>query len=300
MFEMRREHPQRENVRVTSDVITLADGRRLSWYEFGDPGGSPVIYTAGTPVSGLGGGCYDEAATAAGLRWISPDKPGYGASDYQRKRSVTGWGDDLATLAGHLGLDRFALAGESGGAPFTLAAARQLADRVSVVALIAAGGPMSAADREGMKMSARVMNWFARNAPALNTIRIAAMRRPLASPQRLERSLHRAMAAAPDAAHAAAVRIECEAVADALRPGSRATVQELALIKRAWTFPLSEVKTPVHLWHGALDRNAPIAFARRLGRDMPDATLHVSESSGHDVGFDRAGEVMSVLASYAN
>jgi pimeloyl-ACP methyl ester carboxylesterase len=287
-----------QHVRVTSDVITLADGRRLSWHEFGDPGGSPVIYTPGTPVSGLGGACYDEAAKAAGLRWISPDKPGYGASDYQRRRSVTGWGDDLATLAGRLGLDRFALAGESGGAPFTLAAARHLADRVGVVALIAAGGPMSAADRAGMKVSARVMNWFARNAPALNTVRVAAMRRLVASPERLERSLHRAMAATTDAAHAASLRIQFEAVADALRHGSRATVQELALIKRPWTFPLSEVGTPVHLWHGAADRNAPIAFARRLARELPDATLHVGDSSGHDVGVERSGEIMSVLASH--
>jgi pimeloyl-ACP methyl ester carboxylesterase len=280
-------------------VITLAGGRRLSWYEFGDPNGSPVIYTAGTPVSGLGGACYDQAARAAGLRWISPDKPGYGASDYQPKRSLASWGDDLAALAGHLGLDRFALAGESGGAPFTLAAARQLADRVGVVALIAAGGPMSRAERAGMTVSARVMNWLARNAPTLNTIRVSSMRRQLTNPQRRERDLDRVIAAAPDAAHADALRIEYEADADALRPGSRATVQELALIKRPWTFPLSEVKTPVHLWHGARDRNAPIAFARRLAREMPDANLHVSDSSGHDVGLDQAGEVMSVLASYA-
>jgi pimeloyl-ACP methyl ester carboxylesterase len=116
---------------VAFDAITLADGRRLRWHEFGDPDGSPVLYTAGTPVSGLGGGAYDEAARAAGLRWVSPDKPGYGGSDYQCKRSVISWGDDLAALAGHLGLDHFALAGESGGAPFTLAAAQQLADQVS-------------------------------------------------------------------------------------------------------------------------------------------------------------------------
>jgi len=296
---MRREHPQREHVRVTSDVITLADGRRLSWHEFGDPNGSPVIYTAGTPVSGLGGACYDQTARAARLRWISPDKPGYGASDDQPKRSLASWGDDLTALAGRLGLDRFALAGESGGAPFTLAAARQLADRVSVVALIAAGGPMGRAERAGMTVNARVMNWLARNAPTLNTIRVAAIRRSLTNPRRRERDLHREMATAPDAAHAAGVRIEFEAVADALRHGSRATVQELALIKRQWTFPLSEVTTPVHLWHGALDRNAPIAFARRLARDIPDATLHVSDSSGHDVGVDRAGEVTRVLASYA-
>jgi len=280
-------------------VITLADGRRLSWHEFGDPDGSPVIYTAGTPVSGLGGACYDQPARAGGLRWISPDKPGYGASDYQRRRSLASWGDDLAALASHLGLDRFALAGESGGAPFTLAAAHQLADRVSVVALIAAGGPMSPADRAGMKLSARVMNWLARSAPALNTIRVAAMRRELVSPDRRERSLRHAMSAIPDAARAAALRLEFEAVADALRQGSRATVQELALIKRRWPFPLSEVSTPVHLWHGALDRNAPITFARRLARELPDATLHVSESSGHDVGLDRSAEVMSVLASCA-
>jgi pimeloyl-ACP methyl ester carboxylesterase len=287
-----------QHVLVAPDVITLADGRRLSWHEFGDPDGSPVIYTAGTPVSGLGGAVYDETARAAGLRWISPDKPGYGGSDYQRNRSLSSWGNDVATLAGHLGLDRYALAGESGGAPFTLAAARQLADRVSVVALIAAGGPMGPAERVGMTASARRMNWLARNAPALNLVRIAAMRRELVNPQRRERDLHDAMAAAPDAAHAAAARIEIDAVADALRPGSRATVQELALIKREWTFPLSEVTTPVHLWHGARDRNAPIAHARRLARELPDATLHVSDSSGHDVGVDRSAELMAVLASY--
>lgn len=147
---------QRQDVWMTSGVMTLPDGRRLSWHEFGDPDGSPVIYTAGTPVSGLGGGSYDETARAAGLRWISPDKPGYGGSDYQRQRSLTSWADDLAALAGHLGLDRFALAGESGGGPFTLAAALRLAGRVSVAALIAgAGAPMGPAERAGQQARIR-------------------------------------------------------------------------------------------------------------------------------------------------
>lgn len=282
---------------MTCDVITLADGRRLRWHEFGDPDGPPVLYTAGTPVSGLGGAAYDEAARAAGLRWVSPDKPGYGGSDYQRQRSVSGWADDLAALAAHLGLNHFALAGESGGAPFTLTAAHQLADQVSVVALIASGGPIGPAERAGQQACNRIMGWLARNAPALNTIQIAAMRRELASPARRERSLRRDMATVPEAAHAA-LRIEYEAVADALRPGTRATVQELALLKRPWAFPLSEVKTPVHLWHGALDRNAPIAFACRLARELPDATLHVGDSSAHDIGHDRSDEIMSVLASH--
>jgi pimeloyl-ACP methyl ester carboxylesterase len=74
-------------------------------------------------------------------------------------------------------------------------------------------------------------------------------------------------------------------------------VQELALISPPWPFPLSEVKTPVHLWHGALDANAPIADSRRLARALPDATLHVSDSSEHDIGHDRSDEITSVIAS---
>lgn len=279
--------------------MTLPDGRRLSWHEFGDPGGSPVIYTAGTPVSGLGGGSYDEAAQAAGLRWISPDKPGYGGSDYQPKRSLTSWGDDLAALAGHLGLDRFALAGESGGGPYTLAAALRLGGRVSVAALIAgAGGPMGPAERAGQQARIRFYGWLARNAPALNAVPLTVMRWSLASPARRERSLRREMAATPEARHAG-LRIEFEAVADALRQGTRGAVQELALSRPPWPFPLSEIKTPVHLWHGARDTNAPIAIARRLARELPDATLHVSDSSDHDVGHDRSAEIMSVIASCA-
>lgn len=282
---------------MTANVMTLPGGRRLCWHEFGAPDGAPVLYTAGTPVSGLGGRTYDESARAAGLRLISPDKPGYGRSDYQRNRTLLGWADDLVALAGQLGLDRFALAGESGGGPFTLAAAYRLPDRVSAVALMASGGPTDPGERGDQKTMNRVLGWIARNVPVLNTVPIAAMRREMVNPERRERSLRRDLTATPEAGHAA-LRIEYEAVADALRPGARGTVQELALTRR-WTFPLSEIKTPVHLWHGALDRNAPIGIARRLARELPDATLHVSDSSGHDVGRDRSEEIMSVLASYA-
>jgi pimeloyl-ACP methyl ester carboxylesterase len=176
-----------------------------------------VIYTAGTPVSGLGGAAYDQAARAVGLCWISPDKPGYGGSGYQRTRSLLSWADDLAALAGHLGLDRFALAGESDGGPYTLAAALRLADRVSVVALIAsAGGVRSPAERAGTQARIRFYVWLARHAPTLNAVPFTVMRWSLAIPAWRERSLRREMAAAPVAKHEG-LRIEFEAVADALR-----------------------------------------------------------------------------------
>jgi pimeloyl-ACP methyl ester carboxylesterase len=277
-------------------VITLPDGRRLCWHEFGDPNGSPVIFTAGTPVSGLGGASYDQAARTAGVRWVSPDKPGYGGSDYQPKRSLTGWGDDLAALAGYLGMDRFALAGESGGRPYTLAAALKLGGRVRVAVLIASGGTMDPAERASQQARIRLYGWLARNVPGLNAVPLTVMRWSLASPAWRERSLRREMATAPEAKHAD-LRIEFDAVADALRQGTRGAVQELAISRPPWPFSLSEVTTPVHLWHGARDTNVPIAVARRFARELPHATLHVSDSSAHDIGHDRSDEIMSVIAS---
>jgi pimeloyl-ACP methyl ester carboxylesterase len=53
----------------------------------------------------------------------------------------------------------------------------------------------------------------------------------------------------------------------------------------------------VHLWHGARDTNAPIAIARRLAHELPDATLHVSESADHDIGHDLSDQIASVIAS---
>jgi pimeloyl-ACP methyl ester carboxylesterase len=281
---------------VVSDVIALPDGRRLRWHEFGDPEGSPVIYTAGTPVSGLGGASYDQAARRAGLRWISPDKPGYGGSDYHRRRTLLSWADDVAALADHLGLDRVALAGESGGGPCTLAAAYKLGDRVGVVALIAsAGGVPTKAGRAGVQARIGFCVWLARHAPALNAVPFTVMRWSLAGPARRARSLRREMAATPEAKHAD-LRIEFEAVADALRQGTRGAVQELALIRHPWPFALSEVKTPVHLWHGARDTNVPIATARRLAGELPDAVLHVSDSADHDIGHERSDQITSVIA----
>jgi pimeloyl-ACP methyl ester carboxylesterase len=285
---------------VTTHAIILNDGRRLCWHEFGDPDGLPAFYTSGTPVSGLAGASYDRVARAAGLRWISPDKPGYGGSDYQRKRTLFSWSDDLVALAGHLGLDRFALAGESGGGPHTLAAAHRLADRVSVVALISTGAPADRADREGQQARIRFYGWLARNAPVLGVIPFTIMRWSLVNLAWRERMLRRELAATPEAKHAD-LRIEIDACTDALRPGTRGAVQETALIKRPWPFPLSEVKTPVHLWHGARDTNAPIPIARRLARELPNATLHVSDTSEHDAGHDcrEGGEITSVIASEA-
>lgn len=61
--------------------------------------------------------------------------------------------------------------------------------------------------------------------------------------------------------------------------------------------PLGEIGVPLHIWHGMLDRNAPIVGTRRLAGELPDATLHISKASEHEADQDRATELTSALAS---
>jgi alpha/beta hydrolase family protein len=91
---------------IADTTVTLADGRRLAYTEWGDPNGSPLLYFHGYPASRLM--CPDERATlSAGVRLIAPDRPGVGRSDVQEGRTIADWPADVDSLADALGIDRF-------------------------------------------------------------------------------------------------------------------------------------------------------------------------------------------------
>src|SRR3954471_16025148 len=149
-------------------TVHLPDGRRLAWYEFGDPNGLPCLFTPGTPSSGLSGRIYSAVARRTGVRLISVDKPGYGHSDFQRGRRLLDYARDVGVLADHLGLDTFAALGESGGGPHALALARAIPERLTRTVVVAGLGP---ADerwvREGMRPENRRILALAARAPWL-------------------------------------------------------------------------------------------------------------------------------------
>src|SRR5215475_13446761 len=95
-------------------VLRLADGRALGYAEFGAPGGEPYFYFHGHPGSRLEARFAESAATAAGVRVIALDRPGYGLSDAQPGRAILDWPTDVAQAADLLGIDRFSVVGASG------------------------------------------------------------------------------------------------------------------------------------------------------------------------------------------
>src|SRR5690349_9066605 len=108
---------------ATPSTLTLPDARILSWYTSGRPDGAPVLFIHGTPDSGLAitPQADHEIASRLGVRWLGPDRPGFGLSSPHPGRTPLDWADDVRHLLDHLGIDRVRLLSMSGGTPSLLA-----------------------------------------------------------------------------------------------------------------------------------------------------------------------------------
>ena len=84
-----------------------------------------------------------KAARERKVRLIAPERPGYGLSDYRRVESLAQIAEDLGAVADAYGLGRFAVMGVSGGAPYAVAAAEAMPDRISLLALVAPLGEVA-------------------------------------------------------------------------------------------------------------------------------------------------------------
>lgn len=133
-----------------SQSCTLPDGRTLSYAEFGDPIGYPLMFFHGFPSCRLEAWFLDPIAQRKGIRLIAPDRPGFGRSTFQPNRQFVHYPSDIRALADHLELDRFAILGGSGGGPYALACAKDIPGRLSAVGLLASAGPWEIEGDEGM------------------------------------------------------------------------------------------------------------------------------------------------------
>jgi pimeloyl-ACP methyl ester carboxylesterase len=119
---------------IREGTVTLADGRRLGYGEYGERGGKPVLFFHGCP----GGRQFDQgrAVTDSGAWLFVLERPGFGLSDAKPGRTVLDWTADVAAFAEAFSLERFSVLGASAGGPYALACGYALPGRVAVVGLV--------------------------------------------------------------------------------------------------------------------------------------------------------------------
>jgi pimeloyl-ACP methyl ester carboxylesterase len=280
--------------------VRLADGRRLTYQAQGPADGAAVLYFHGCPGSRLDGAQGIAAALdQRRIRLVTVDRPGFGGSDPCPGRTLGSWADDVQALADELGIERFAAYGMSAGGPYALAVAARLGTRVTRVGLAAGVGPPGPAFTHGMGGDERILYLLARRAPWLARWGYARARRTaLSDPDKLVANFEKDRG--PHDLGLLAVQWNRDMLVntflEALRQGPAGVVADTRLFGGRWDFDASSISVPVDIWHGDNDRTVPLAHAERVAALIPHATLHRCPGEGHMLAFERAPEILAVLA----
>jgi pimeloyl-ACP methyl ester carboxylesterase len=274
-----KSHGQQAN----NSHIQLADGRVLSYAEYGAPDGAPVFYFHGWPGSRHEGVFISQP----GIRVIAAERPGMGRSDFKPNRTLLDWANDVSELADKLGITRFGVLGFSGGGPYAIACAYRIPERLSATVIVNGLGPLTVPNAlTGLSAQHRMVFRLARWAPWLLTVVLQQNLARLRA--RAERGVYNPPPTAmPDCdrqlikQHPHLRQTLMRDLLDAFEQGTRGPVLEQQIYAADWGFSLSNVHVPVHLWQGLKDINVSPSMGRHMANTLPNCHAHLCEDEGH-------------------
>ena len=271
---------------VPRRFVTLGDGRRLCYREYGQPAGAPVLMLRSALASSLVRPGEMEAAAQRGLRLVVVERPGCGLSTPDPQMTHESFARDLEAFADALGLERMVLAANSSGALLGLAAAARLGPRVRRIMLTTARfePPRPGKGRPGM------VNYFFSNLrrhPWLLDSTLFILRAKMSRPFMRSLVFHFFEKSPADVALLEAMPDLVESLIDQTMEAVGETVQGLVhesqLMLQAERPDFSGIAAPVALWHGEADGVIPLEeMQAQLARTgLPVAELRTFPGMGH-------------------
>lgn len=271
---------------MSDQTFTTPDGRTIGFVERGAVDGLPVVLCHGTPGSRLSRHADPEIYARHNVHAVAYDRPGYGLSDPQPGRAVADAAADIAALADHLGFDRFAVVGGSGGAPHALACGALLADRVvRVGALVTPAPPADDFDFfEGLAdLNVKEFNAALQGADA-----IEAFLQPYVDGIRadVDGVIDEMLTELPEidrerASQPAHREIMRESWTESVRQGQRGWADDDLAFAKPWGFELEDVTVDTRVWQGELDVLTPRPHGEYVAARLPNARFELLEGGGH-------------------
>ncbi len=282
-------------------LLHLDDGRLLSFADYGPVEGQPVFLFHHLIGSRKEKPIDDGLLDRLGIRLIVPERPGVGRSSSMEERRLADCADDIRQLADHLALDRFHVLGFSSGGPHAAACTAFLEDRVVGLGLAASLMPIDELpDGVSTSLTQRFMTGMARHWPAgIQSLLELRYRRllsnPVAAMAGFEREGSRAdieLLRDPEIS-----RIRLMNLKNGTRIPERVFASELVLLSQPWGFRLSEIATPVRIWHGRQDDFFSAAHAEAMAATLPNCRAFFSDDWGHFFLYREWERVLSELVA---
>jgi pimeloyl-ACP methyl ester carboxylesterase len=268
-------------------VVRLMDGRAIAYLDLGPPDGPVVLSCHGGLSSRFDARLADAAAHAAGVRIISPDRPGVGRSGPVRDPSLGRWPLDVVELTARLGVARFSVVGWSLGGCYAAAVAHDLRGQVDHLGLVASVIPPDwSGMRDGLSRMDRFFLGWCERAPSLDRAGFRAVHTMAAhSPKRMAKSAGFPPAVADTL---------CAAIAEGTRT-SEGPLADYRIMGRPWGFDPAAITVPTTIWQGDADTMVPVSWGRRLADAMPNATLALIPGGTHYLPADQWPEILAAV-----
>ncbi|XP_074289247.1 uncharacterized protein LOC141614399 [Silene latifolia] len=289
---------------VSTPIVNLSDGRQLAYKEQGVPK-DEAIYKA-IVVHGFDSSkdlylpLSKDFVEKMGLYIVTIDRPGYGESDPNPKRTIKSDTFDVQELADHLNLgSKFYVVGLSLGNYITWGFIKYLPHRLAGAALVV---PVvnywwpsfpSKMSKEAYKMQPlrdQIKLWIAHNAPGLlhwwmtqSLLPSSILDKPPMVLNAKDVETMQKMALVPNLnEHKIRQQGEDESLYRDLKVGFG-----------KWEFDPMELKSPfegkmgsIHLWQGYQDRLVPYQLQRFLAKKLPWIKYHEVTNGGHLIIHD--------------
>ncbi len=283
-----------------AQTVRLADGRLLSFAQYGRSDGFPVLAFHGIPGSRLTFAFADGVARNLNLRLLAPERPGVGLSSPLPRRRILDWPEDVRQLTQRLGLARFGVVGVSGGGPYALATADRLSGKVAATAIVSGMGPVDDPwVLERTTWSQRLRLHLFRDLPGFIPLLVSAAGFGLKHLS--DRRLVRLLGGIPEPGREVLSDIESAPLVfgplrEGYRQGSEGIRRDLWLMTLPWGFRIEDVPGPVLLWHGKQDFDVPVLLARGVARRLRSCDARFIAGAGHLWILSHVEEVLTELA----
>lgn len=290
---------EKNTMNDSAKQLRLKSGRMLGYALYGDPKGTPLFYFHGWPASRLSAEVYHQVAKKLHIRIISPDRPGFGLSEFQKNRTLLDWPEDIEELANHLKIKKFAIMGVSGGGPYAAVCAYKIPKRLTNVGIIVGLGPIHGPESvEGIIWSSKIgwllfgkFSWV-RRLGSISHLLAAKNEWIFHMTQYVWGKADRKLLVSKELS-ARSYATHCEA----MRQGCIGPEHDLMLYTRDWGFPINEISTKTYLYYGALDRNVSLNIAKNYAAHIKNSVLTIFPGEGHLISITHAQEILKKLVS---
>ena len=284
----------------TEGRLSVRDGRTVAWTDWGDPHGRPLLRLPGTPGSRWAVRADTSVWSQRGLRVVTTERPGFGASSRLPGRGFREHADDLAEILDHLRIDRVHLYGSSGAAPHELALCQYHPDRVAAATVVSGSAPLLPEEVEEMTPhnaeSYRMIRRGARDelVDVLTPLRDQMLADPMNAMAGLMATASPADLAVMTDPDFRAVGVR--SVREAIGQGIDGWIDEGTALYGTWPdLNPGDLRTSLTWYHALEDRLVPISAARQLADQIPGTHFIEWRDAGHLTAYHLESEILDEL-----